>query len=255
MIIAGINQAIGMAEVASEHGDMVNHFLEMVHWFMGILFVFWTCFLIYVLTRFNRKSNPEARYDGMTSHFSTHMEIGVVIVEVTLLLGFAFPLWAARVQEMPAGDDVLKLRAVGEQFRWNFHYAGQDGKVGLTDTAEVSSTNGIGLVKQDPNAQDDFISVNELVLPVGQKVVIQVTSKDVIHGLAPVPLMTQQDAIPGREIPMWFTATKTGEWDIVCAQLCGSAHANMVATVKVVSKEDFDKWMAGQTPMFGSAAK
>jgi len=255
MIIAGFNQAIGMAEVASEHGDMVDHFLEMVHWVMGILFIGWTGFLIYILFRFNQKANPKAIYKGMSSHFSTHVEIAVVIVEVVLMLGFAFPLWAARTEGIPTGDDVLKIRAVGEQFRWTFHYAGKDGKMGLIDKSVMSSTNGIGLVKQDPNAQDDFISLSELVLPMGQAVIVQVTSKDVIHGLAPVPLMTQQDAIPGREIPMWFTATKTGEWDIVCAQLCGAGHANMVAKVKVMPKEEFDEWLASQGPMFPPAAK
>lgn len=255
MIIAGINQAIGMAEVASEHGDMVDHFLEMVHWVMGGLFIFWSVFLVYVLVRFNRRANPKAKYEGMTSHFSTHLEIGVVIVEVVLLLGFALPLWAARTEGIPTGDDVLKIRAVGEQFRWSFHYAGKDGKIGLTDVSAMNSANGIGLVKQDPNARDDFATLNELVLPLGQKVIIQVTSKDVIHGLAPIPLMTQQDAIPGREIPMWFTATKTGEWDIVCAQLCGAGHALMVATVKVLPREEFDVWLAEQTPMFPPDAK
>ena len=84
MIIAGINQAIGMAEVASEHGDMVDHLLEMVHWVMGILFVFWTSFLIFVLLRFNKKANPKARYAGMSSHFSAHVEVGMVILEVVL---------------------------------------------------------------------------------------------------------------------------------------------------------------------------
>ncbi|NOY00623.1 MAG: cytochrome c oxidase subunit II [Verrucomicrobia bacterium] len=255
MIIAGFNQAIGMAEVASEHGDMVDHFLEMVHWVMGVLFIGWSAFLVFVLLRFNKKANPKARYAGMTSHFSTHVEIGVVIVEVVLLLGFAFPLWAARTEGIPKGDNVLKIRAVGQQFYWTFHYAGKDGKMGLTEMSGVSAANGIGLVKQDPNAQDDFISLSELVLPLGQPVIVQVTSKDVIHGLAPIPLMTQQDAIPGREIPMWFTATKTGEWDIVCAQLCGAGHANMVATVKVMPKAEFDEWLAEQAPMFPPAAK
>ena len=127
--------------------------------------------------------------------------------------------------------------------------------MGLTDFTQVNPSNGIGLVKQDPNAQDDFISLGELIIPLGQKVIVQVTSKDVIHGLAPIPLMTQQDAIPGREIPMWFTATKTGDWDVVCAQLCGAGHANMVSSVKVMPKEEFDEWLAGQTPMFPPAAQ
>jgi cytochrome c oxidase subunit 2 len=105
------------------------------------------------------------------------------------------------------------------------------------------------LVAEDPNAADDFVSVNELVVPVGRPVVIQVTSKDVIHGLAVVPMFSQQDAIPGSEIPMWFVPDKEGEWNIVCAQLCGAGHAQMVAYVKAVSSEEFDTWYAGNTPL------
>lgn len=251
MIIAGINQAIGMPEIASRHGEDLNHMLEMLHWFMGILLIGWTLFLIFVLWYFRQKKNPKANYHGITNHFSTHVEVGVVIVEVVLLVGFAFPLWGARVNEFPTGEDVVKVRAVGEQFRWTFHYAGPDGQMGLIDHRVMDSgANAIGLVREDPNATDDFTTVNELVLPKDRPVVIQVTSKDVIHGLALIPLMIQQDAIPGTEVPMWFTATKTGEWDIVCAQLCGAGHAKMVATVKVVEGEEYDEWFAGRQPMF-----
>ncbi|MBL9154869.1 MAG: cytochrome c oxidase subunit II [Verrucomicrobiales bacterium] len=246
-----INDALWMTEVASEHGAAGNHMLAVLHWFMGALAVGWGLFLVYILWRFRAKKQPKAQYHGVTSHFSTHLEIGVVIVEVVLLLGFAYPLWAKRVDDMPKDDpNVLRIRAVGEQFRWTFHYAGADKMVGLTDPFRISAaTNAIGLVSEDPNAKDDFITINDLVIPKGRPVIIQVTSKDVIHGLALVPMFIQQDAVPGREIPMWFVPTKTGEWDIVCAQLCGAGHAQMAATLRVVEAEEFDQWYASQTPM------
>ncbi len=250
-MIERINDVIGMHEVASHHGHVGNHMLALVHWFMAVLFVGWSIFLGVILYKFRRKKNPQASYGGMTSHFSTHVEIGVVIVEVVLLLGFAFPLWAVRAdaKARPTGDDVVNLRAVGEQYRWTFHYAGADRMVGITSHERYTSANPVGLVAEDPNAHDDFISVNELVVPVGRPVVIQVTSKDVIHGLAIVPMFSQQDAIPGSEIPMWFEADKEGEWDIVCAQLCGAGHAQMVSRVKAVSAEEFDTWYAGNNPL------
>jgi cytochrome c oxidase subunit II len=250
-MIEWINDIIGMHEVASRHGHVGNHMLALIHWFMAILFVGWTAFLVVILYKFRRKKNPNASYHGVTSHFSTHVEVGVVIVEVVLLLGFAFPLWATRsdAKERPTGDEVVNLRAVGEQYRWTFHYAGADNMVGLTSHERYSGVNSVGLVEEDPNAADDFVSINELVVPVGRPVVIQVTSKDVIHGLAIVPMFSQQDAIPGSEIPMWFVPDKEGEWNIVCAQLCGAGHAQMVAYVKAVSSEEFDEWYAGQSPM------
>ena len=229
--------------------------LALVHWFMAILFVGWTLFLAIILVKFRRAKNPKASYSGITSHFSTHIEIGVVIVEVILLLGFAFPLWAKRadVNARPTGDNVVNLRAVGEQYRWTFHYAGADNMVGMTSHERISAANPVGLVAEDPNAADDFVSVNELVIPVGdtveRPVVIQVTSKDVIHGLAIIPMFSQQDAIPGSEIPMWFVPQKEGEWNIVCAQLCGAGHAQMVAWVKAVGSDEFDEWYASQSPL------
>lgn len=250
MIIAGINQAIGMHEVASQHGEMVNHMLELVHWFMAVLLVGWSVFLCYIIWRFRRSKNPRASYSGVTSHYSSHIEVGVVIIEAVLLLGFAYPLWAKRVENQPMGEGVVKIRAVGQQFGWNFHYAGADNQVGMTSYKEMNAgDNPIGLIGADVNSLDDFMVYNELVLPVDRPVVIQVTSKDVIHGLALIPLMSQQDAIPGKEVPMWMVPTKVGEWDIVCAQLCGAGHAKMTATLRVVPQKEFDEWFAGQTPL------
>lgn len=250
-MIEWINEITGMHEVASKHGHVGNHMLALIHWFMAILFVGWSIFLGVILYKFRRKKNPKASYKGVTSHFSTHIEVGVVIVEVVLLLGFAFPLWAARsdAKIRPTGDDVVNIRAVGEQYRWTFHYAGADKMIGITSSALYSGANPVGLVAEDPNATDDFVSVNELVVPVGRPVVIQVTSKDVIHGLAIVPMFSQQDAIPGSEIPLWFVPDKAGEWNIVCAQLCGAGHAQMVAYVKAIPAEEFDQWYAGNTPL------
>ncbi|MCB1233804.1 MAG: cytochrome c oxidase subunit II [Verrucomicrobiae bacterium] len=251
MNMDSINDLLWMHEIASEHGAVGNHMLAAVHWFMALLFVGWSIFLLYVLWRFREKKQAVASYDGVTSHVSTHLEIGVVIIEVVLLLGFAFPLWAARVDDMPKNDpNALRIRAVGEQFRWTFHYTGKDGLMGLTDFRQIApGSNGIGLVAADPNAKDDFTTLNDLVLPKDRPVIIQVTSKDVIHGLALVPMFAQQDAIPGREIPMWFVPNKVGEWNIVCAQLCGAGHAQMAANVRVMEAADFDQWFASQTPL------
>jgi len=251
-MIEWINDKIFMHEVASYHGDVGNHMMALVHWFMAVLFVGWSAFLLVILYKFRAKKNKKANYHGITSHFSTHIEIGVVIVEVILLMGFAFPLWATRADRSarPVGDEVVNLRAVGEQYRWTFHYAGADKQVGMSSYERINAgSNPVGLVKEDPNAADDFVTINELVLPKDRPVVIQVTSKDVIHGLAIVPMFSQQDAIPGAEIPMWFVPKDTGEWNIVCAQLCGAGHAKMVAEVRVVESDEFDEWYSSQNPL------
>jgi cytochrome c oxidase subunit 2 len=250
-----LNRLSGICDLASEHGEMVDHMLEFVNWFMLVLFIGWTAFLCVAIYRFRAKKNPRANYYGVRNHASTHIEVGVIITEVVLLLGFAYPLWGRRVDEFPQdGADIVRVRAVGEQFRWIFHYAGADGKFGRVDPELMSATELIGLDPGDPNGKDDFTSVQELVLPINRRAIIGVTSKDVIHNLALVPMRITQDATPGMEAHMWFVPQKPGEWDIVCGQLCGANHANMRATLTVKSEQEFDTWFKEKSPVPASPA-
>ncbi len=252
-----INEIFGMPEAASEHAEVMDQFLELVHWFMAALFVGWSIFFVFTLIKFRAKKCPKADYYGVRSHRSTHIEVGVVIVEVILLMGFAFPLWAQRSEEFPEGEDVLRIRAVGYQFNWDFQYPGADGYLGDVDPELIPVNPPIGLVTDDPNADDDFVVTGTLKIPVGRPVIIDVASKDVIHNLALVPMRIQQDAIPGTRAHMWFRPTRQGKWDIICGQLCGSGHTNMRAILEVVSAEEFDTWMeerAAATASQGDAA-
>jgi cytochrome c oxidase subunit II len=246
-MVNSILKLFALPELASEHGELVDHMNAFVHWFMAILFIGWSIYLCRVFWRYNAKRNPKASYRGMTGHSTTHVEIGVVIVEAILLLGFAFPLWSRQADEYPREGKVIKLRAVGEQFKWTFHYAGNDDMLGAIDPRLTTQTNSIGQDKSDPNGKDDFLVGGKMTLCVGRPVIIDVRSKDVIHNLSIVPMRASQDATPGVKSHMWFTPTKVGEWDIICAQLCGSGHANMKATIEVLSEKDFDTWLKGNS--------
>jgi len=239
---------LGIPENYSAHGGQVDHMMDVVHWFMLILFVGWTLFFFYCIFRFWHRRHPKASYDGVKSHLSSHLEVGVIIVEAVLLLGFAFPLWAERVDSWSEVQklDPARVRVVGWQFGWTYHYPGADGKFGRTDPALISGTNDLGVDFEDPNAWDDFTSPI-LKLPVNRPAVLNIGTKDVIHNYHIVPMRIQQDAIPGREIAMWFTPVKTLETFVVCGQLCGEGHGNMVGTMEVVSTGDYDSWFKGQT--------
>ncbi len=238
---------IGLPEVASEHGSMVDHMLEMVHWVVAVLLIGWSAFFVYCLVRFRTKRNPKASYKGVEGHASHHVEIAVVVVEAILLLGFAFPLWAQRITDYPSGPDVVRVRAVGEQFKWNMHYPGPDNKFGLTKSELMSGANPVGIDWEDLNAKDDFI-FRELVLPVDRECIVSVTSKDVIHNLSLHPMRIQQDAIPGSISDMWFRPISTGRWETICGQLCGANHANMIGYMEVMAQEEFDSWYKNMTP-------
>lgn len=243
--IVSLNELSGLPALASEHGEMVDHMLELVHWFMLILFLGWSAFLVVVFTKFRQKKNPNADYHGVRGHASTHIEIGVVIIEAILLLGFAFPLWAQQSVEYPAAPDVLKLRAVGEKFAWNFQYAGLDNTLGRSSMKLIDAATGniVGRDMKDPNGKDDFVKGAVLTIPVDRPVIIDVASKDVIHNLALVSMRMAQDAIPGVDSHVWFKPTKKGEWDIICGQLCGVGHSGMKARLNVVEQKEFDEFI------------
>lgn len=239
---------LGIPENYSLHGADVDHMLDVVHWFMAALFVGWTLFFLFCLWRFRQSKNPKASYEGVRSHLSSHLEIGVIIIEAVLLLGFAFPLWAQRTDhwDLVQKRDPVRVRVVGWQFGWTYHYPGADGKFGRIDPALISSTNDLGIDYSDPNALDDFTSP-VLRLPLKRPAVLNISSKDVIHNYAIKPMRIQQDAIPGKEIPMWFEPVRTLETFVVCGQLCGEGHGNMVGTMEVVPAADFDAWATTQT--------
>ena len=239
-----LNKLFGITEPASQHGQMVDHMLEVVHWFMLALFVGWSIFLVITLWRGYHRRNPKANYHGVQSHASSHLEIGVIITEVILLLGFAFPLWGQRVDQFPDPD--VKVNAWAQQYAWNFQYPGADGKFGTTDRFLISGANPVGLDPDDPNSMDDVIT-GSLVLPKGKKIEINVTSKDVIHNLALATMRIAQDADPGKFSRMWFVPTKAGKSEIICGQLCGPVHGNMRSVLEVMPDDKkYQAWLSEQ---------
>jgi cytochrome c oxidase subunit 2 len=240
-----INELIGIVPNASEHGTNIDHMLEFCHWFMAVLFVGWSIFFVFTLWRFHEKRNPKANYYGVKSKASAHLEFVVVLLEAVILLGFALPLWGDRVapESWPDRDQALRVRAIGEQYGWNFHYPGPDGIFGRQDVRLIGGSNMIGLDPNDPAGADDIVSRNELYLVQYRPTVIEITSKDVIHSLSLHTMRMTQDAIPGSVIPMWFRPVKAGEFEIVCAQLCGGGHYAMKAKSVTVPAAEFESWL------------
>jgi cytochrome c oxidase subunit 2 len=236
---------------ASAHGPELDRLSAMVHWLMLILFVVWGAYFLYVLYRFRASQHPKAKYAGAKSHVSTWGEIAVALVEVVLLVGFSIPLWARWISPPPKSANPLQLRVVAEQFAWNVHYPGVDGKFGRTDVKLVSGTNPLGLDLADGAAKDDITTVNQLHLEEDRPVSIRLTSKDVIHSFSLPTMRVKQDAIPGMEISVHFTPVRSNEgqkWEIACAQLCGNSHYRMRGELHVHPKADFEGWLVQNAP-------
>ena len=130
-------------------------------------------------------------------------------------------VWAKVKLQRPPSD--FYVHATGKQFNWEFVYPGPDGKFGT---------------------EDDLTTDNQLYVPVGKVIHVMLTSKDVIHSFFLPHFRLKQDAVPGMKIPVWFKAKETGQFDIVCAELCGWGHYRMIGRVFVHENQaGFMEWL------------
>jgi cytochrome c oxidase subunit 2 len=254
---------LGLPELAAVHGGQIDGLIGWIHVFMLVLFVGWGTFFVYTLVRFRRSRHPVANYAAVKSHASSYLEGGVAVVEGILLVGFAIPMWAARVDAIPPESEALVVHVTAEQFAWNVRYAGPDGAFGRTDIKLIDlQSNPLGLDRSDPAAKDDVTTLNQLYLPANKPIIVKLRSKDVIHSFGVPEFRVKQDAVPGLTIPIWFVAdvttadmrTRTGDpefqYEIACAQLCGLGHYRMRGFVTVLNTEEFQQWMdAEQTKL------
>lgn len=247
---------MGLPTLATSHGMAVDRLLVFFHLLMIVLFVGWSAFFLFCLWKFRQKRNPKADYHGAQTHASTWLEIAVAVVELLLLFGLAVPFWARAVEKFPQEKDSTVIRIIARQFNWIARYPGPDGVFGKADMRLISPVNPLGLVAMDPalkstdpEGQDDIVSpINEIVVPVDKPVIAYISSLDVVHSFKVVPFRMTQDAIPGMSIPVHFTPTKTGTYEIQCSQLCGNGHYGMRGLFRVVSPGEYQAWLKSKAP-------
>ena len=249
---------VGISSVSGR----IDEIIVIVHYLMLVLFIGWGAFFIYSLVKFRSSKNKKANYKGVESHYSSILEAAVAVIEIVILFGFAFPIWAERVNDVPDSRDAVHVRVVAQQYAWNIHYPGPDGIFGKVSSDLVDEQeNPIGLDRSSDNASDDFFTINQLHIPVNQDIRIDLTSKDVIHNFKLPELRVSQDAIPGMSIPVHFKATSTSEeflkttigtkregksLEIACAQLCGLGHYRMKGYLTISEEEEYMAWLDEQ---------
>lgn len=191
----------------------------------GIAFVVVEAGLVVFLVKYRQRPGRKAHY----THGNNTAEVvwtaipAVTVVIIGLMSGGVWDRVKGR-DSAPAGS--IPYAVEGRQFEWNVTYAGMDGQLGTGD---------------------DFTVRNQLHIPVNQPVVLQLTAEDVIHSFFVPVFRVKQDAVPGMNIPVWFEATQTGEFEIACAELCGLGHYRMRAMVTVHTAEEFQRWVAEQS--------
>lgn len=270
---------LNLPELASRHGEDIDHLMNSTHLAMVLLFLLWLGFLAVALWRFRAKRHPRANPSGVKTIFFV-LVIGVVVVdELTTLFGAAIPLWNKNLAEFPDEKQATVVRVTAQQFTWNVRYPGKDGKFGAQGPQFVNSENPLGYDSRDAAAKDDVVPpLKEVRVPLEpvdadgdgsqdvdaegrpqfKPVLIHLTSMDVIHSFKVLPLRVCQDAIPGMSIPIHFMPTRAGRYVITCAQLCGNGHATMIGWLTVMDNQPqrgadgaivapgaFDQWQAG----------
>jgi cytochrome c oxidase subunit 2 len=234
---------------ASAHAAEIDLVLTLVHGLMLVLFAGWGAYFVWALVRFRERRQPAPVLEGPRGRPALWTEIAVVVAEGVLLVVIALPIWFRQTTGPAADRSAIVMRVVAEQFAWNIHYPGTDGRFGETRLSLVSPTNPLGLDRSSPDGADDLVTIDDLHLPINRPVVIQLSSKDVIHSFGVPAMRVKQDATPGLLSPVWFTPTLAGQFDIACSQLCGLGHYRMKGVITVESEAEYQAFLASEAAL------
>ncbi|MDR6536863.1 cytochrome c oxidase subunit II [Variovorax soli] len=207
----------------------------------GIFFVGINLFVVYALLRYrHRPGRPGVAHEPESKSLERWL-LGITTVGIMALLAPGLVVYANYVK--PPQDAVV-LEVLGQQWQWRFRMPGADGKLGLSETRHVSPTNPFGLDPADPAGQDDIlIAEQEVHLALGKPVHVILRSQDVLHDFYVPPFRARMNMVPGQISTFWFTPTKAGRFEAMCAQLCGVGHPNMRAVVVVEDAAAYQAWL------------
>jgi cytochrome c oxidase subunit 2 len=212
-----------LPDQVSTYAAEIDGMFHLIMWITGIVFVIVEGLLLFFLWQYRHREGRQAHY----THGNNRVEVVWTIVPALICVLLALlsrRMWTEIKENMP--NDALQVHVTGEQFAWNFRYAGPDGQF---------------------DTPDDIVTLNQLHFPVGKPVVATLTSKDVIHSFFLPEFRVKQDLVPGMKTRIWFEANRVGHWELACAELCGLGHYRMKGFVTVDTPEDFQKWLAEQS--------
>ncbi len=228
--------------IASNWG-FIDDTLSLTFWITGVGFVTVVLFMAYCLYRFRHQPGRRAAYEPENQKLEASLAV-VTTIAVVVLLAPGLLVWGQYITP-PTG--AMEVEAVGAQWNWSFRLPGADHKLGSTDVRFVDGNNSLGVNPADPKGRDDLIVTNgELHLPVGEPVKLLLRSLDVLHDFYVPQIRAKMDLVPGTVTYLWFTPTKIGEYEILCAAFCGAGHPQMRGTMIVESESDYVKWLEAQ---------
>jgi cytochrome c oxidase subunit II len=203
---------------ASEEFDRIQDIYWFATWMSVVIFALVAAVVVYSVWKWRVPPDDDA--EGPPIHGHTGLEIAWTAVPAILVIALGIVSAIVLSENGQAKDDAVQVKAIGQQFAWKFEY---------------------------PDLLGDFES-GELVLPVDKQAVFTMEAVDVIHSFWVPNFGQKMDAVPGVETTINVTPTRTGEFAVVCAELCGLGHATMRAKARVVTQAEFDQWIEEQRP-------
>jgi cytochrome c oxidase subunit 2 len=228
--------------IASNWGT-IDSTIGITFWVTGIVFVAIAAFMAAAVIRYRHRKDGRALYEPENKKLEWRLLL-VTAAGVAAMLAPGLFVWAKFV-EVPHDADIVEV--VAQQWHWSYRLPGKDGRLGTVNARHVSDDNPFGLSPDDPHGRDDVLVANpELHLPLGRPVKLLLRSKDVLHDFAVAQIRVKMDMVPGLVSYVWFTPTRTGSFDILCEELCGTAHFAMRGRLVVDEPAAFQAWLARQ---------
>ena len=214
---------------ASSYAGDIDGLVLLITVLVGFWFFVAQGVFFWLIFRFRAREGVPAQYlTGKEKHVKRWINIPHVFIIMfdVVIIAAAIKVWVEVKQNLPPADE--QVRVVGQQWVWTFVHAGGDGKL---------------------DTPDDIVTTDDLHVEVGKTYHFLLESKDVLHSFSVPVFRLKQDAIPGRTITGWFKPTKTGSWDIQCAEICGIGHGVMTGRIHIENSADHGAWVQEHTPV------
>ena len=217
--------------------------ITITFWITGIAFTAVILFMAYCILRFRHREGRRAAYEPESKRLEWWLG-GITAVGVAAMLAPGLAVWGQFVN-VPGGASEFEV--VGQQWQWSFRLPRPGGRLGTSDARFISAENPLGLNPGDPDGRDNVLVIgDDLHLPVGRPVKALLRSVDVVHNFYVPEFRAKMDLMPGLVSYFWFTPTRVGTFEILCAGFCGVGHPQMRGNIVIEPDADYRAWLQKQ---------
>jgi cytochrome c oxidase subunit 2 len=234
---------------ASKMAQDIDTLHQVVMWIILVIFVGVFGFMFYACWAHRKSIGHKAEQ----FHENTTVEILWTVIPAIILVAIAWPVTKVVIAQKDTSAADITVKVTGYQWKWGYDYLKGEGE-GISFVSTLSTPRD-QIEGKAPKGENYLLEVdNEMVVPLGAKVRVLTTAADVIHAWWIPAFGAKQDAIPGFIRDLWFRAETPGTFRGQCTELCGKEHGYMPIVVRVVSAEDYSKWVGEQKKLMSAAA-